>query len=152
MGIGFAIPVDTVRRVVNELIRYGAVVQPTLGINVADDQTTRGLFAQLGLPLEGVLVAVVAPLSPPPSPSCSRRRATSGPADARRPRDRGGRRAGEAIENLLSAIEERRVGEEVPLKVLRGYGPQREQTLRAKLVSRERLETLERDGCSGGLI
>ena len=64
MGIGFAIPVDTVRRVVNELIRYGAVVRPTLGINVADDQTTRGLFAQLGLPLGGVLVMSVAPRSP----------------------------------------------------------------------------------------
>ena len=64
VGIGFAIPVDTVRRVVNELIRYGAVVRPTLGINVADDQTTRGLFAQLRLPLEGVLVMSVAPRSP----------------------------------------------------------------------------------------
>ena len=33
IGIGFAIPVDTVRRVVNQLIRYGRVVRPTLGIN-----------------------------------------------------------------------------------------------------------------------
>lgn len=37
-GIGFSIPVDTVRRVVNQLIRYGKVVRPTLGVNVAADQ------------------------------------------------------------------------------------------------------------------
>ena len=37
-GIGFSIPVDTVRRVVNQIIRYGRVVRPTLGINVADDK------------------------------------------------------------------------------------------------------------------
>ncbi len=29
VGIGFAIPSDTVRRVVNQLIRYGRVVRPT---------------------------------------------------------------------------------------------------------------------------
>ena len=37
VGIGFAIPVDTVRRVVNQLIRYGKTVRPTLGVNVFDD-------------------------------------------------------------------------------------------------------------------
>ena len=36
-GIGFAIPVDTVRRVVNQIIRYGRVNRATLGINVLDD-------------------------------------------------------------------------------------------------------------------
>ena len=40
VGIGFAIPVDTVRRVVTQLIRHGRVVRPTLGVNVADDQAT----------------------------------------------------------------------------------------------------------------
>ena len=143
VGIGFAIPVDTVRRVVNELIRYGAVVRPTLGINVADDQTTRGLFAQLRLPLEGVLVMSVAPRSPA---------AVAGLQPTARD-GRGQLMLGDLVtevggapvrqvEDLLSAIEERRVGEEVPLKVLRGCDPQREQTLRAKLVSREQLSKL----------
>ena len=143
VGIGFAIPVDTVRRVVNELIRYGAVVRPTLGINVADDQTTRGLFAQLRLPLEGVLVMSVAPRSPAavaglqPTARDSRGQLMLGDLVT----EVGGAPVRQ-VEDLLSAIEERRVGEEVPLKVLRGCDPQREQTLRAKLVSREQLSKL----------
>ena len=41
IGIGFAIPVDTVRRVVNQIIRFGHHTRPTLGINVLDDATQR---------------------------------------------------------------------------------------------------------------
>merc|ERR1719421_1608967 len=37
VGVGFAIPVDTVRRVVNRIIRYGPDSQPTLGLNVLED-------------------------------------------------------------------------------------------------------------------
>ena len=53
-GIGFAIPVDTVNRIVPELIRYGKIVRPGLGIQVAEDQLTE----ELGL--KGVLVVDVA--------------------------------------------------------------------------------------------
>merc|ERR1712118_377640 len=41
VGIGFAIPVDTVRRVVNQIIQYGKVVKPTLGINLVDDRIVK---------------------------------------------------------------------------------------------------------------
>ena len=55
-GVGFAIPVDTVRRVVNMLIRNkGRVVRAGLGVHCAADAQAR----QLGLP--GVLVIDVAP-------------------------------------------------------------------------------------------
>jgi S1-C subfamily serine protease len=37
-GIGFAIPVDTVNRIVPELIRSGKIVRPGLGIQIADEQ------------------------------------------------------------------------------------------------------------------
>jgi S1-C subfamily serine protease len=53
-GIGFAIPVDTVNRVVPELIRHGKVVRPGLGFSAAEDQ----IAAKLGL--KGVLVVDVA--------------------------------------------------------------------------------------------
>lgn len=33
-GIGFAVPSDTVRRVVNQLIRHGRVIRPSLGITI----------------------------------------------------------------------------------------------------------------------
>jgi S1-C subfamily serine protease len=42
-GIGFAIPVDTVNRVVPELIAHGRVVRPQLGIALAHDNVTRRL-------------------------------------------------------------------------------------------------------------
>jgi S1-C subfamily serine protease len=49
-GIGFSIPVDVVRWVVPDLIRYGRINRPTLGIEVAIAQTTQ----RLGL--EGALI------------------------------------------------------------------------------------------------
>jgi 2-alkenal reductase len=57
-GIGFAIPVDVVNRVVPELIRSGRVPTPGIGI-LAGDET---LAAQLGV--NGVIVADVVPGSP----------------------------------------------------------------------------------------
>lgn len=33
-GIGFAVPSDTVRRVVNQLVRHGRVIRPSLGLAV----------------------------------------------------------------------------------------------------------------------
>jgi S1-C subfamily serine protease len=49
-GIGFAVPVDTVNRVVPQLIRHGRVIRPGLGVRIADDATAR----RLGL--QGVLI------------------------------------------------------------------------------------------------
>ncbi len=49
-GIGFSIPVDVVRWVIPELIRYGRLKRPSLGIEAARQQ----IVSRLGL--EGVLV------------------------------------------------------------------------------------------------
>ena len=54
-GIGFAIPVDTVNRIVPELIRYGKVTRPGIGIQVAEDQIAERLGVM------GVLVIEVVP-------------------------------------------------------------------------------------------
>ena len=54
-GIGFAIPVDTVNRIVPELIRYGKVTRPGIGIKIAAEQ----LAERLGI--HGVLVVDVVP-------------------------------------------------------------------------------------------
>jgi S1-C subfamily serine protease len=53
-GIGFAIPVDTVNRIVPELIRSGKIIRPGLGIQIADEQIAQ----RLGV--TGVLVVDVA--------------------------------------------------------------------------------------------
>lgn len=52
-GIGFAIPIDIVNRVVPELIRHGKVIRPILGVIVWPEHVVR----QLGL--EGVLLREV---------------------------------------------------------------------------------------------
>ena len=53
-GIGFAIPVDTVNRIVPELIRSGKVIRPGFGIQIADEQIAQRLR------VTGVLVIDVA--------------------------------------------------------------------------------------------
>jgi S1-C subfamily serine protease len=46
VGIGFAVPVDTVNRVVPELIRQGRYVRPVLGIDI--DEALKRLDLVLG--------------------------------------------------------------------------------------------------------
>jgi S1-C subfamily serine protease len=55
-GIGFAVPVDTVSRVVPELIAHGRVVRPVMGVGF-DDQLSAAVTRRLGV--EGVLVREV---------------------------------------------------------------------------------------------
>lgn len=57
-GIGFAIPVNTVKEVVPELIAHGRIVRPVLGIAVAPDHWAQ----QIGI--EGVPILRVEPDSP----------------------------------------------------------------------------------------
>jgi S1-C subfamily serine protease len=52
-GIGFAVPVDTVGRIVPQLLRHGKVVRPGLGVTVADERVLR----RAGVP--GLLVMAV---------------------------------------------------------------------------------------------
>lgn len=54
-GIGFAVPVDTVNRVVPQIIAHGRVLRPQLGIASASDSQAR----RLGI--EGVLIIHVQP-------------------------------------------------------------------------------------------
>ncbi|MCB9525759.1 MAG: trypsin-like peptidase domain-containing protein [Myxococcales bacterium] len=113
-GIGFAVPVDTVNRVVPQLIAYGKVVRPSLGIRVAHDQRV----AALGM--QGVLVLAVVP---------------GGPAEAaglRGVRREGrrlvlgdlivavGDRAVRTNDDLLQALEAHDPGAAVTVRFLRG--------------------------------
>jgi S1-C subfamily serine protease len=49
-GIGFAVPVDIVNRVVPEIIKYGRVIRPGLGVSIVDDRIARRLE------IKGVLI------------------------------------------------------------------------------------------------
>ncbi len=57
-GIGFAVPVDTVNRIIPELIAHGRVVRPVLGVSLVDDQVNGNVTQRLGV--EGALIGRVA--------------------------------------------------------------------------------------------
>jgi S1-C subfamily serine protease len=60
-GIGFAVPVDTVNRVVPQLIAHGRYLRPTLGVAL-DEHINRLVTRKLGV--KGVLILRVEPGSP----------------------------------------------------------------------------------------
>jgi S1-C subfamily serine protease len=62
-GVGFAVPVDTVNRIVPQLIRFGQVRRPVLGVSVFPDGTVEQLRARGALPEDrgGVLIQAVSP-------------------------------------------------------------------------------------------
>jgi S1-C subfamily serine protease len=113
-GIGFAIPVDTVNRIVTELIRFGKVIRPGFGVQVADEQIAQRLN------VSGVLIVDVARGSAA---------AKAGIQPTRR--DNTGRvRLGDIItaidgkkiespNDLFLALEKYKVGESVNVTVLR---------------------------------
>ena len=112
-GIGFAVPVDVVNRVVPEIIRHGRLIKPGLGISVAHDK----LAQRLGI--DGVLVINLEPGS---------KAAKSGLRGTSRSQGEvvlgdiivavNGRRV-HTFEDLRNEVEQYRVGEEVTLTVIR---------------------------------
>jgi S1-C subfamily serine protease len=56
-GIGFAVPVDTVNRIVPELIAHGRIVRPVLGVSLLDDRANSYITQRLGV--EGALIREV---------------------------------------------------------------------------------------------
>ncbi len=124
-GIGFAIPVDTVRRVIPQLIEHGHLIRPGLNVDWAADTLARRWD------IDGVLVINVAPGS-------------SAEQAGLRPtmRDEFGRiilgdvivavdgTKVQSINDLLDAFEAHEIGDTVTLTVRRGN---RTVSLKAKL-------------------
>jgi serine protease Do len=62
-GIGFSIPANTVRRVLDQILEHGRVLRPQLGVML--EELNAGVAGQLGLPDDrGALVGAVVPGSP----------------------------------------------------------------------------------------
>ena len=116
-GIGFAIPVDTVNRIVPQLIAEGRYAPPVLGVGL--DPRADAAAARRGL--SGALVLGVEPGSP--AETAGLRPARMTPEGDLIPGDAivamGGRAIGGAGD-LVEALSERRPGETVALTVLRG--------------------------------
>jgi S1-C subfamily serine protease len=138
-GIGFAIPVDAVRRIVNQLIRYGRMLRPSMGISVADDQMTRGLAMRLGAPLDGVLVMEAPPNSPGADAGlvgCMRKNGQLYLGDLI---TRVNGTPVKTVEDLLTLVEETEIGSSVVLTVHRSADAKNEETLTVKTVDRSQL-------------
>ena len=113
-GIGFAVPVDIVNRVVPQLLQHGKVVRPGLGVSIAGEE----LSTRLGI--EGVLVIQV-------MPDGAAAKAGVQPTEV----DQEGEitlgdvivgidgQKVESVTDLYSVLDDRKVGDRVTLKVLR---------------------------------
>jgi S1-C subfamily serine protease len=114
-GIGFAVPVDTINRIVPQLIKSGRVNKPGLGIRVVESSMLR---------LSGVVGAIVANVIPG-SPA-----AQAGIIPLRRNRS-GSIEIGDVIigiddtpvevgDDLLRVLDQHAPGDKVTLRVMRG--------------------------------
>ncbi|BBA70836.1 S1C family serine protease [Geobacter sulfurreducens] len=125
-GVGFAVPVDTVNRVVPQLIGRGKYVRPSLGIEI-DQDLNEVITSQLGV--KGVVVLRVTPGSPA---------ARAGLKGSRVDRDGSltpgdiitavqGRQV-ETIPKLLTRLDDFNVGESVTITILRD-GKQQQRSI-----------------------
>lgn len=116
-GIGFAVPVDTINRVVPELIARGRYTRPRIGIS-GDDSVSTPLLEQLGV--QGVLVLDVIPGSPAEAAGLLETRvAATGeilPGDVIEQVDA---RPVTGMTELIDVLERYQVGDRVRLKVFR---------------------------------
>jgi S1-C subfamily serine protease len=137
VGIGFAVPVDTARRVLPDLLRYGKVQRGWIDIEPV--QLFPALVRYADLPVsEGILVSEVAPGS-----NADKAGLKGGDQPVRYGRSTF-RIGGDIIlevdhapvatfADLLGALEDNKPGETVVVKVLRG---RRQQELTVKLSER----------------
>jgi S1-C subfamily serine protease len=115
-GIGFAIPVDNVNRIVPQLIKSGKVNRPDLGI-VTDERFNRALTRQMGV--KGVLILGINENSPAAAAGLKPTQRVGGriiPGDVIEQMD------GKPVHNIaeLNALLERHnAGDKVKLKILR---------------------------------
>jgi S1-C subfamily serine protease len=114
-GVGFALPVDEVNRVVPELIKHGRVARPLLGAELAPDAMARDLQA------EGAVVLSL--LTDGPAAKAGLRPVTRGPGGRTQLGDVIVAVDGQPVRraaDVFAAVEKRQPGDEVVLTVRRG--------------------------------
>jgi len=140
-GVGFAIPVDTVKYIVDTLIRDGKVIRPILGISYLESKQARALG--IG---RGVLVLDVPPGSPAEKAGLKgTRRTETGLVEIGDIIVQVGKVVINTEADLFQALEAFKPGETVDVKVLRIEAVsdslvQREVTISIPLQSSEVLD------------
>lgn len=115
-GVGFAVPVDTVNRVVPQIIERGSYQPPRLGV-ILDQQVSDAVMARLGI--KGVLIIGVQPGS---GAAKAGLRGSDMVGDRLTLGDiiqQVDRRPVSNTEDLLNAIDSRKAGDEVELQIIR---------------------------------
>lgn len=116
-GIGFAVPVDTVNRVVPQLIAQGKYIRPSFGIAV-DEDLNQVLTSQLGI--KGVLVLKVYPGSAAEKAGLRGSRVDRDgdviPGDVIVAMDG---QAVDSVVTLLARLDDHRIGDRVTLRIWR---------------------------------
>lgn len=137
-GIGFAIPIDTVKFIVDTLIRDGKVVRPVLGIGYLESKQAKALG--IG---KGVLVLEVPPDSPAAKAGLKgTRRTETGLIEIGDIIVQVGAKVINAEADLFSALETYKPGDFIDIKVVRIEAVsdtlvQKELTLTIQLQSSE---------------
>jgi len=139
VGIGFAIPVDTVKRVVDQIIAFGPNTRPSLGVSLLDDGTRAQLGRSLRRRFEGAIITEVVPGSPADEAKLS-------PTERRW----GGVMLGDMVvavdgkpvrhnEDLMCALEEHAPNQPLSLTVMRSCDPDRLEEVHITPVARRTL-------------
>jgi len=112
-GIGFAVPVSTVNRIIPQILQYKRVIRPVMGVNLASDQVAKALN------VKGVIIQGVTPNGPA---------ARAGMTGMTRAPD-GGWVVGDVLvqiegialaraDDLFQVLDKRKIGDEVTLEVV----------------------------------
>merc|ERR1712159_368154 len=148
VGIGFAVPSDTVRKIVTQIIQHGPNARPSLGVSVLPDHLRLHYSQQLRRELHGAIIAEVVP---------------GGPAEELKlspcgPGLHGNFRLGDMItgingkyvksnEDLLCAVEEAEPEEPISLTLMRDCDPDRVEEVLITPVRQQAHGEFGRDGC-----
>merc|ERR1712146_794239 len=122
VGIGFAVPADTVKRVVNQIIQFGNNARPSIGVTVVPDHVRKQYARSLGRELEGAIVAEVV---------------SGGPAAKLAPMQR--QYGGILLGDMIIAVEEAEQDSPITLTVMRNCDEGRVEELEITPVQRKSL-------------
>jgi len=128
-GIGFAIPVDAVQRVVPQLLRHGRIVHPSLdAFYLSDSIASR-------LDLQGVIIAKVVPGGAADKAGLhSTRRYTNGDIALGDVIVAVDGKPVSNLDDLLTEIDKHAVGDQVKLTIIRGLGTRSEENKEVKVT------------------
>jgi S1-C subfamily serine protease len=118
-GIGFAIPVDEVKRVVPQLIGKGRISRAGLGVVPAPDQVVRRLRETDRLNRAGVLIAEVKPGSPAEKAGLKPTYVKEGRVVIGDLIVQIDDKPIAKVNDLLEALEKHKAGEKVPVRIVR---------------------------------